>query len=144
MSVGAFKELIPVEASTVQPDDDPGIGEKRVVFLKEFDIFKPRLCHDCTDMKILYSDSMYIDSDPFRSCRLMCGVSTSLERRKIFESPKHFAFGQSLERGSGSYVIAHIYGLAIEHQRNRDTYLVHHDAACRLVSSISSTSNHDS
>ena len=91
MSAGALKELIPVEASTVQADDDPGVGEKRVVFLKEFDIFKPRLCHVCTDMKILYSDSMYIYSDPFRSCRLMCGGLTTYEREERSSSHQNIS-----------------------------------------------------
>lgn len=71
-----------METSTIQANDNPGVGEKRVVFLKEFDILKPRLCHACTDMKIHYSDSIYINPVPFRSCRLSCGVAEDLRVTK--------------------------------------------------------------
>jgi hypothetical protein len=43
--------VVPVEASAVKTDDDPGVGEKRVVFLEEFDILKTRLRHDVDQLK---------------------------------------------------------------------------------------------
>ena len=40
-----------MKASPVETDDDPGVGQKRVVFLKEFDILKTGLCHGLERLK---------------------------------------------------------------------------------------------
>jgi len=44
--VGSNQRRIPVKASAVETDENPGIWEESIVLLKEFDVFKARFSHD--------------------------------------------------------------------------------------------------